>query len=82
MSSRLEFSEDEHGRKPVLHWIIEQLDPHARRVLGTAMRQILQEEGVDVCTGFGRQQGRGCSSSGSERPEFLCVCFATHTVNG
>ncbi|MHB8490500.1 MAG: type II toxin-antitoxin system RelE/ParE family toxin [Candidatus Dormibacteria bacterium] len=60
MSCILEFYEDEHGRKPVLTWITDELDPHARRTLGTAMRQILQEQGVDVCgTPFGRQLGEG-----------------------
>jgi phage-related protein len=60
MSSLLEFYEDEDGRKPVLVWITDELDRHARRTLGTAMRQILQEQGVEVCaTPFGRQLGDG-----------------------
>ncbi len=60
MSSRLEFYEDEQGRKPVLNWITDELDRHARRALGTAMRQILQEQGIGVCgSPFGRQLGDG-----------------------
>jgi putative component of toxin-antitoxin plasmid stabilization module len=56
----LEFYEDGDGRKPVLIWITDELDRRARRSLGTAMRQILQEQGVGVCgTAFGRQLGQG-----------------------
>lgn len=60
MSSRLEFYEDEDGGKPVLTWITNELDRYTRRVLGTAMRQILQERGIDICgSPFGRQLGDG-----------------------
>jgi hypothetical protein len=60
MSNRLEFYQDEHGRKPVHSWIMDELDRRARRTLGTAMREILQEQGVDVCgSAFGRHLGEG-----------------------
>jgi phage-related protein len=54
----IEFYEDDAGRKPVLEWIHE-LDRRKRRALGTAMREILQVLGVQVCgTPFGRQLGQ------------------------
>ncbi len=57
---RLEFYEDERGDKPVLRWIREELTRTQRAVLGQAMREVLQEEGVSVCgTEFGRQLGKG-----------------------
>jgi hypothetical protein len=60
MSSRLEFYEDEAGDAPVRMWMSRELDRYERRALGTAMRQILQEQGVDICgTPFGRQLGGG-----------------------
>jgi phage-related protein len=34
----------------VLRWIKEELTPTKRRALGTAMRQILQQHGVGVCS--------------------------------
>jgi hypothetical protein len=46
----IEFYEDEHGRKPVLAWIKDDLSPTKRRALGTAMRQILQRHGTGVCS--------------------------------
>jgi phage-related protein len=46
----IEFYEDEHGNKPVLRWIKEALTPTKRRALGTAMRQILQQHGTDICS--------------------------------
>jgi phage-related protein len=58
-SYQLEFYENEEGRKPVLDWIRE-LDQQQRRALGTAMREILQTLGVEVCgTPFGKQLGQG-----------------------
>ncbi len=59
-SYTLEFYEDEHGDKPVLRWIREELSRTQRATLGQAVREVLQEEGVGVCgTEFGRQLGRG-----------------------
>jgi phage-related protein len=57
---RLEFYEDPSGRQPVREWIKEQLMPADRRTVGAAMREILQEHGINVCgTRFGRQLGGG-----------------------
>jgi hypothetical protein len=57
---RLEFYEDEHGDQPVLRWLREELSRTQRLVVGTAMREVLEEEGIDVCgTTFGRQLGKG-----------------------
>jgi hypothetical protein len=56
----LEFYEDEHGDKPVLRWIREELSPTQRLALGQAMRAELQEKGLGVCgTKFGKQLGKG-----------------------
>jgi hypothetical protein len=52
----LEFYEDPSGRQPVRQWIKDELTPEARRTVGAAMREILQEHGISVCgTAFGRQ---------------------------
>lgn len=45
----IEFWEDENGKKPVLDWIKEGLSPTQRRALGSAMRNVLQVHGIDVC---------------------------------
>jgi hypothetical protein len=45
----IEFWEDETGSKPVLDWIKRDLSPRSRRFLGTAMNEVLQEHGPDVC---------------------------------
>lgn len=56
----IEFYEDEHGDLPVLRWLREDLTPRKRRALGTAMNNVLQELGIEVCgTEFGRQLGKG-----------------------
>lgn len=44
----IEFYE-EGGRRPVLDWIKEDLTPIKRRAVGTAMRTVLQVNGVAVC---------------------------------
>ena len=55
----IDFYEDDGGHKPVLEWIRE-LDRRIRRAQGTAMREILQVLGIQVCgTPFGRQLGQG-----------------------
>lgn len=57
---RLAFCEDENGNEPVRRWLREQLSRAQRLVVGTAMREILEEEESNVCgTEFGRQLGRG-----------------------
>jgi hypothetical protein len=40
---------EENGGKPVLVWIKNDLTADQRKVLGTAMSEILQEQGSDVC---------------------------------
>jgi hypothetical protein len=63
MASRrfqLEFYEDQSGRKPVLEWLRDKVSVSTRRVVGTALREIPQEQGVGICgTAFGRQLGGG-----------------------
>ncbi len=55
----IEFYEDNAGRKPCLEWIRE-LGARERRVLGTALREILQQQGIRVCSSpFGKQLGEG-----------------------
>ena len=59
MPYEIVFYEDENGRKPALEWI-RSLDRRKRRVLGTAMAAVLQQQGVSVCgTPFGKQLGNG-----------------------
>src|ERR1017187_588201 len=55
----IEFYEDDSGVKPCLEWI-GGLDARKRRVLGTALREILQQQGIRVCgSPFGKQLGGG-----------------------
>jgi len=76
MAYRIEFYEDESGRKPVLGWIRDDLDVRERRVLGTAMREILQQQGVGVCgTPFGRQLGGGLFEFRLRESELLLRVF-------
>ncbi len=57
---RLEFYEDPWGNQPVLDWLRADLTREERRSVGAAMRQILQEQGINVCgSSFGRQLGEG-----------------------
>jgi phage-related protein len=57
---QLEFYKDQSGRQPVLEWLRDEVSVSTRRVVGTAFREILQEQGVGVCgTPFGRQLGGG-----------------------
>lgn len=56
----LEFYEDMNGNQPVREWLLRDLSSKDRRTVGTAMRAILQQQGVDVCgSNFGRQLGQG-----------------------
>ncbi|MEA2634233.1 MAG: hypothetical protein QOH92_1000 [Chloroflexota bacterium] len=56
----LEFYKDAAGHKPVLDWLRYKVSISTRRVVGTALREILQEQGMGVCgTAFGRQLGGG-----------------------
>jgi hypothetical protein len=57
---RLEFHRDENGDEPVRRWLREELSRTQRLVVGTAMRELLEEEGLNVCgTEFGKQLGQG-----------------------
>ncbi len=56
----LEWYEDEHGDKPVLRWLRDELTPQKRRAIGTAMNEILQYLGPEVVKGnFGDTVGGG-----------------------
>lgn len=56
----LEFYADENGDQPVLRWLRDELSRTQRLVVGTAMREVLEEEGMAVCgTPFGRPLGKG-----------------------
>jgi phage-related protein len=71
----IEFYEDEAGRKPALEWL-QALDAHPRRVIGTAMREILQQQGVQVCaTSFGKQLGKGLFEFRVREQELLFRVF-------
>jgi phage-related protein len=55
----LEFYKDATGRKPVRECLRSKVSI-STRVVGTALREILQEQGMGVCgTAFGRQLGGG-----------------------
>jgi hypothetical protein len=57
---KLEFFAEDDGTKPVLAWIKNDLTAAQRQAIGTAMRRILQADGVQVCsTPWGRQLGGG-----------------------
>lgn len=56
----LEFFAEDDGTKPVLAWIKNDLTPAQRRAIGTAMRRVLQVNGIGVCSSpWGRQLGGG-----------------------
>jgi phage-related protein len=56
----LKFYKDATGRKLVLEWLRNKVSISTRRVVGTALHEILQEQGMAVCgTAFGRQLGGG-----------------------
>jgi hypothetical protein len=56
----LEFFVEDDGTEPVLAWIKNDLTAAQRQAIGTAMRRILQADGVQVCsTPWGRQLGGG-----------------------
>ena len=57
---KLEFFAEDDGTKPVLAWIKNDLTPAQRRAVGTAMRRVLQANGVGVCSSpWGKQLGGG-----------------------
>jgi hypothetical protein len=56
----LEFFAEDDGTKPVLAWIKYDLTATQRRAVGTAMRRVLQVNGVGVCSSsWGRHLGGG-----------------------
>lgn len=55
----LEFYEDDDGNSVVLDWL-RSLSLTKKKVLGTAMRQVLQQFGADVCRSeYGKHLGQG-----------------------
>ncbi len=79
----LEFYKDAAGRKPVLDWLRNKVSISTRRVVGTALREVLQEQGMGVCgTAFGRQLGGGLFDSFCERAICYCGRSATPTATG
>jgi phage-related protein len=56
----LRFYDESDGSEPVREWIKKDLSADERRSLGAAMREVLQERGINVCgTRFGEQLGEG-----------------------
>lgn len=56
----LRFYDEPDGSEPVRDWIKEELSAEVRRSLGAALREVLQEQGINVCgTPFGKQLGEG-----------------------
>jgi hypothetical protein len=56
----LEFFTEDDGTKPVLTWIRNDLTAAQRRAIGTAMRRVLQVNGIGVCSSaWGRRLGGG-----------------------
>ena len=57
----IEFYDDPStGRAPVYEWITWKLSRYQRRALGTAMSEVLQKHGIDVCeTEYGKHLGGG-----------------------
>jgi hypothetical protein len=57
---QLQFYKDEHGDEPVRRWLKEELSRTQRLVVGTAMREVLEENGINASgTEFGSQLGNG-----------------------
>lgn len=57
---KLEFFAEDDGTKPVLAWIRDDLTAAQRRAVGTAMRRVLQVNGVGVCaSSWGKHLGDG-----------------------
>jgi phage-related protein len=56
----LRFYDESDASEPVREWIKKDLSADERRSLGAAMREVLQERGINVCgTRFGEQLGEG-----------------------
>jgi hypothetical protein len=63
----LEFFAEDDGTKPVLAWIKNDLTATQRRAVGTAMRRVLQVDGVGVCA----------SSWGKRRNADMLMSYST-----
>ncbi len=64
------------GRQPVLEWLRDDVSVRTRRVVGTALREILQEQGLRVWgTPFGRQLGGGLFEFRLREGDFLVRTF-------
>lgn len=56
----LRFYDEPDGTEPVRDWIKEELSAEHRRSLGAALREVLQERGINVCgTQFGKPLSDG-----------------------
>jgi hypothetical protein len=70
---KLEFFAEDDGTMPVLAWIKNDLTAAQRRAVGTAMRRVLQANGVGVCASpWGKQLGDGLFESASGSPDGRC----------
>ncbi|MGH2950791.1 MAG: type II toxin-antitoxin system RelE/ParE family toxin [Solirubrobacterales bacterium] len=58
---KIDFYEDDEGRKPCRDWIKEELSRTKRRAVGAAMLEVLQHQGINVVSekSWGRQLGEG-----------------------
>ena len=76
----LEFYEDAKGHQPVRDWLKNDLNPEDRRTVGAALREILQENGVNVCgSSFSRQLGGGLFEFRlREQPLIICIPCHAH----
>jgi hypothetical protein len=59
---KLEFFAEDDGTEPVLAWIKDDLTAAQRQAIGTAMRRILQANGVGVCWSPPSRAGAGNSA--------------------
>jgi hypothetical protein len=71
----LEFFAEDDGTKPVLAWVKNDLTPAQRRAVGTAMRRVLQANGVGVCWSPPSRAGAG-NSARSKPPGPACRYIA------
>lgn len=56
----IEFYDDPNSRRaPVHEWIVRELSPYQRRAIGTAMSEVLEKYGIDVCDTECKQLGGG-----------------------
>lgn len=71
----IDFYEDGAGRKPALEWL-QGLERRQRRIVGTALRELLAHQGINICsTSFGRQLGEGLFEFRLREEELLVRVF-------